>query len=252
MLAPPRRQGHQAHPPASQPRRHEDTKTITKPDRPPIQTQRRKDAKAQSPPTPPLAQRRSPDPRELSGVARFPAVGRPETGGPRSRLESELSSRHRGPTACALGERRPRHCSSFDDCERRPPTTHGRKGERQNRRAPGTASGEQRGGDERSGSEPARCLPAAGDPIACRSAAIKRESAHPCTSASASLRLCVFAFIGLGGRASCFPSCLRAFVVATWAGEWICVHLCDPWATPGGREIRNPKSEIRNPKSKPG
>ena len=57
------------------------------------------------------------------------------------------------------------------------PVTDRRQDERQNRRAPSTVAGAKRGDDERSRSELARFSPAAGDPIACRSAVTRRKGA---------------------------------------------------------------------------
>jgi len=63
---------------------------------------------------------------------------------------------------------------------------------RQNRRSNGTSAGEKADCDERSRSEQTSFSPATGDqPIACRSAANQRDRISG--SASASLRLCVFA-----------------------------------------------------------
>jgi len=96
------------------------------------------------------------------------------------------------------------------------------------KRAPSTTTTQKRGRtDERSRSEQSGFSPATGDPIACRSVAKKRG--YLSSSATAS-------------------SCLCVFVVATWAGGWICVicvicgfsgrrnraHLCDLWAVWAG------------------
>ena len=261
-------------------RRHQDTKGFTKATHPPENAepaQPSSRAEAQSPTTPPPAQRRCSEPRELSGVARSPAVGRPETAVSGLRVEPERSPRSPAPAARALGERRPRYFSpSFKRMETGPslwltagrtkartdspilifyqedgdgtvPTADSGKGERQNRRAPGTAAVRKCGDDERSGSESPRFLTAAGDPIACRSAATTRESAH-----ARNLPLCVFASLRLcvrkgGWVAFVISSCLRAFVVATWVGGSV-PSLCSPClcGSQGRAEIRNSNFEIRN------
>ena len=102
------------------------------------------------------------------------------------------------------------------------PLTPGR-GERQNCRAPGTAAGAKRGDDERSRSELVRFSPAAGDPIACRSAATTRKGAHsrhPRLCAFAPSRLCV----RKGGRSDLvISSCLGVLVVL---GGRAALRLC--------------------------
>jgi hypothetical protein len=82
--------------------------------------QRREDAKPTQPPgkrraTPPPtlaeAQRRREGNTDLPGMARYPAVGRPDIAVRGNRLESGLSRRFPDTATCALEERRPRHFS---------------------------------------------------------------------------------------------------------------------------------------------
>jgi len=141
-------------------------------------------------------------------VARYSAVQRrPGIAGSGIRSENKLSNRIPGPATCALGERRPRHLSSlfnkWEGCTS--PNTHERE-ERQNRRAVGTATGENPANDECSLSEVAGFSPVTGDPIACRSANTERNLVA--NSASAPLRLCDFAS-------------LRSFL-----GGWVALRLC--------------------------
>jgi hypothetical protein len=93
--------------------------------------------------------------------------------------------------------------SSFKRWERHAPSPLFEKGERQNRRAFGTAAGEKLRDDERSCSEFAGFSPVTGDPIACRSASKKRYRLS--RSVFAPLRLCAFASLRYR------------------AGGWICV-----------------------------
>jgi hypothetical protein len=161
--------------------------------RPPFLTQRRKDAKTQSPPTRPRTQRRrdAEGPRRilLCGEFPWPSSDGHGTTGPGNRLESELSCRFPGPVACALEERRPRHFSSSFKWWVRHVFLPTHRKERQNRRATGTSAGEKTGGDEHSRSEQTGFSPAAGDlQIACRSAVNERDHFQPQRPP-----LCVFA-----------------------------------------------------------
>jgi hypothetical protein len=199
-ISPPRRQNHQGHPPTllnAKVQRREDAKP-TRPPRPEMRDARsthlpKKSRDAET-------QRRRESDTDIHRVARFPAVQRrPGNAGPRNRRESELSCRLRGPASCALGERRPRHYSSpFNGREGRASSPLFEEEERQNRRAHGTSAGEKSGGNGCSHPEASGFSPAAGDPIACRSAGNKR--CRISCSAFAPLHLCVFAG-WMGGRA---------------------------------------------------
>ena len=102
----------------------------------------------------------------------------------------------------------------------RPCNQHNKKEGRQNRRAKGTSAGEKRGGDERSGSEPASFSPATGDfrsPVVLPGIiSIARQAQQHSLCGSASLR---FLFV--------MPLCLCVFVVATWVDGRIWVYLGD-------------------------
>jgi hypothetical protein len=228
-IAPPRHQGHQAHPPTSQTRRHEGTKKSQSPPTHPIETADHTDERRYfrsvldhpAPSTslfPPPAQKRrgAETQRRRGALAGFLCVARsrpssdgmhhstsfgetpwPTSGGhgatgSGNRFESELSCRFPDPVACALEERGPRHLSSsFNSWEGYASLPH-KKEERQNRRATGTLAGEKTDSNGCLHPESSGFSPATGDQqIACRSAFNKRDRIS--SSVPASLRLCVFA-----------------------------------------------------------
>ena len=183
---------HRARPPAhvatTKARSHEE---ITKPNRPP------ENAKPAHPSSRAEAQRRGEKPRALHKVARFPAVERPETAVSGLRGELERSPRSPAPAACALGKRRPRRCSSsVIASESSVPTTcgeaeppcpgHGDRCEARRRRTLAFGVRPLLTGGRRSDRLPFCRHEAGGRPI----------------PAIPPLRLCVFAFKRVGGRAS--------------------------------------------------
>ena len=133
-------------------------------------TQKRHVAKTEGLPTTRKTQRRKESDTDVLNVARYPAVGRPGTAGNGINSETELSCRIPFPAASALSERWSRHFFfPFNGRGWHAPSSLSGKGKRQNRRACGTAAGENPANDESSLSETAGFSPATGDPIACRS-----------------------------------------------------------------------------------
>ena len=102
------------------------------------------------------------------------------------------------------------------------PTADNGKGERQNRRAPGTADGEKRGGDERSCSELAALI--TGGRRSDRLPFFRHDAGEHPIPAPAPLRLCAFASLRLcvfgrvGGSA---PLRLCASALFGWAGGFV-------------------------------
>ena len=177
-------------------RNHQDTKD-TKLHPPTHSTQRRKDAKPDHP-----ALRAKTQQRELIGVTRFPAVGRPETAGTGLRFEPERSPRSPAPAARALGERRPRQFSSSFKSTEMGPSLGLTMGRARGRTAVPRARLPVRSvatTNARVRSSPASCRRQA-----IRSPAVlpprRGRAPLPGTSPFASLRLCAFAF--LSGRAA--------------------------------------------------
>jgi hypothetical protein len=216
----------QSHPPTSQTRRHEGTKTSQSPPTHPVETADHADRRrcvhtdllcgARFRPSDGGAFRVT-----SSGETPWPSNGHGITGSG-NRLESELSCRFPDPVVCALAERRSRHfSSSFNGWVRHAPSPKHAREERQNRRAKGALAGEKTGDDGCLYPESSGFSPAAGDhSIACRSAANKRDRLS--RSAFASLRLCVFAPLRslrfVVGRVDLrYLRDLRA----NWVGGWI-------------------------------
>ena len=136
----------------------------------------------------------------------------------------------------AFRERKPRHLSSsFNRWESHAPFPRYERGERQNRRAFGTAADENPANDTSSLLEAAGFSSVTGDPIACRSAFNKRY--HASDSAFASLRLCVFAGWAVGWA-------LRSLrFLGGRAALRLCVSLwCPPlvsWCLGGSKTIHH-------------
>ena len=130
------------------------------------------------------------DDTDILCVARFrPSDGREPLG-----LESASKTSIRigfQTQRLAIRKRKPRHLFSINGWKDRTPSPIHRNGERQNRRAPGTAAGGKWDVDGRSRPEAAQFSPATGDPIACRSAVGLQH--HLSSSASLPLRLCASA-----------------------------------------------------------
>ena len=222
-------------------RNHEDSKTRRNHEgHPPAR--KRKGAKTQSPPTPAPAQRRCSEPRELSGVPRLPAVGRPETAVSGLRVEPERSPWSPAPAARALGERRPRHFSpSFKRMQKGPSLrlTMGRARGR-------TAVARARRPVRSAATTNARVR---SPPASYRRQAIRSPAVLPSRGGRAPMRgtrpFASLRSIGrVGGLRDFFVSwCLRGCDVGGWALCPLCV-LCASVVQAGGRkfEIRNSKS----------
>jgi hypothetical protein len=181
VFSPPRHQGHQVHPPArfnAKAQRREGAKHT----HPPVWPTDHADRRRYRPPTlqhrGAETQRRRGSVAGFSCLARFPAVqARPGIAGSENRVECERSPRFSGPATCALEERRPRHLFSLlNGWGKHAPSPKHEREERQNRRASGTAAGENPANNEGWLSEMVGFSPATGDPIACRSAGIPRPT----------------------------------------------------------------------------
>jgi hypothetical protein len=216
VFSPPRHQGHQAHPPAlsnAKAQRRKDAK----PTHPPIWPTDHTD-----PPTRPKKNAEAQRRRGAEGVSRNSSVRRgarssKDVRAPLGRKPAPKTSFRTGfPTQrLALQKRKPRHISSlFNRWERHAPSLINKGEERQNRRALGTSAGEKTGDDGCLYPESSGFSPAAGDSIACRSAAKKRDRVS--CSATAPLRLCVFA----GWRGGWALRSLR------FLGGWVALRLC--------------------------
>ena len=109
---------------------------------------------------------------------------------------------------------------------------------KQNRRAPGTSAGVKSDIEESSLWEVAGFSPAAGDPIACRSAVKKRNRLS--NSASSSLRaLRSLQFLGR----VCVD--LRSSALsAVFPGRGFSAHLCDLWAVWVGGQFHCPCESV--------
>jgi hypothetical protein len=225
VFSPPRHQGHQAHPPIlCEPQRTQRAQS-----HPPAQkrrgaeTQRRREScrrlhrMARSRPSNGGMYRLT-----SSGETSWPPNDGHGTTGSGNRVESKLSCWFPDPVACALEERRSRHLSflfSSDGTHASPTPYVGE--ERQNRRASGTSDGEKVGWGERLRSEQTAFSPATGDhPIACRSAVNQRDRISG--SATASLRLCVFASL----RSFLFLGWVRLRRLAASPGQVGALRLC--------------------------
>jgi len=172
----------------TEPQRHRDTEKAQSPS----QTRRRKDTKASQshPLTRFLTQRTGR--KNLSRDDVLAAERRPRTAGPDTRSERKRSSRCSGPAACALGERRPRHFSPLFNSWEGHTSFPDRRETRRNRRVPGASAGGKHGCDERLRSEQSGFLPAGGDRQIADWFAVNLRHCR-ITSATISLRLCVFA-----------------------------------------------------------
>jgi hypothetical protein len=174
----------------------------------------------QGPPPALSTQRRGGGDTDILCVARSrPSDGR----GPLGRESASKTSFRTGFSTqrLALSERKPRHLSSFFvrwDGDALPLPTNERE-KRQNRRAPGTSAGEKPDDNESSLSGAAGFSPATGDSIASRSAGNQRHRIS--CSAIIPLRLCVFAFLWVGGSGFAAKQLRR--------DKWICVICGQGW-----------------------